>query len=697
MPLNDLEATPHAAGSAAALSEVLELCERLRSESEEELVITLRSLCELFGRVDVDLALAGAAAAVSVERLSALVGHPLASIHVHAILALANLSSDELAGEGAALVVKDRVRHAGGLDQAIRHLSSDQPEVLFYAIGMCQNCCSTVEDATKLFNSGMLPRLVTLSRCGDEAIESLSLGCLQNMRAVLANASMEHVYQRQLHAAAVITVQAHGRGCIARHRARRRRATPALHVQSASLAAVAGEGIDDASMPRSLRLEAARMSQRASGLEGRWEGPTGPAMLKVKAEAEANASALARTAEAAGGEPSPPSTARRAAPAGCASAVAEGDRRSLALSSDATPPARTPQHPPIGPLALEALAARVNATARDAASAAVASAAVRAEAALPLAAASGAAAVGAFSSSGARTPRPAAAADSMSSMSSLPLASIAVFVEGLESPVASTRGTALTMLCRMVTGSTGAVEGGDGNAIGTAIREAGGCDAISRLLVEPDLEARGRALFLLSHLASDALDSRSYLSKKLLWQCGTADRLLPCLAPVHATAVELRGGGSRHGTASSAMGEEACDATAGGATGGATSAATSEATSEAVLTCACAAVLNLSGDANWAGTLMLRGAVPILYACGYACMPPLPPPRTPTPPPSIPHPPWRANGVFRGAAIISRPSTLAPRPLPSAPLPPPSAPHDTGATPRAAACIGYVTARAFAV
>ena len=38
-----------------------------------------------------------------------------------------------------------------------------------------------------------------------------------------------------------------------------------------------------------------------------------------------------------------------------------------------------------------------------------------------------------------------------------------------------------------------------------------------------------QALFLCSNLASDAVDPRSYLSKRLLRQCGCEYRLLPCL------------------------------------------------------------------------------------------------------------------------------------------------------------------------
>lgn len=281
--LNDHTAA-RAESSATAVSEVLQLCDRLRSESDEDLADALRSLGELFGRTNVDLTLAARTAAGSVGRLCALVSHPTGEIHVHAMLNLANLSSDEVAGEEAALVVKDLVRHAGGLDQAIRHLSSDRPEVLFYAIGMCQNCCCTVDDAANIFNSGLVPRLVTLSRCGDEAIESLSIGCLQNMQMVLANASMEHLYQRQVHAAAAVTVQAHARGISARRRLPPRAVLPAVrrklpavprkHSAASDLGRLAagtwGDGVELVEIPRRLRRQATRMSQKALALESRW-------------------------------------------------------------------------------------------------------------------------------------------------------------------------------------------------------------------------------------------------------------------------------------------------------------------------------------------------------------------------------------------------------------------------------------------
>ena len=145
----------------------------------------------------------------------------------------------------------------------------------------------------------------------------------------------------------------------------------------------------------------------------------------------------------------------------------------------------------------------------------------------------------------------------------MPLTTIPIFIDAIESPLRINRETATEVLCRLVSESSGA--GGNGDAIGTAVREAGGMHALSGLLTDVDEALKARALYLISNLASDALDRRSYLSKKLLWQAKTLDRLLPCL---NTTKYD-----------------------------------------EETVCCACAAILNLSGDSNWASALMLREMV----------------------------------------------------------------------------------------
>ena len=110
-------------------------------------------------------------------------------------------------------------------------------------------------------------------------------------------------------------------------------------------------------------------------------------------------------------------------------------------------------------------------------------------------------------------------------MQAIPLSAVPILIEIIGQPEHPQRDDYLATLCDLVASSYDE----DGDALGSVIRESGGLLTLSWLLAEEDLDVQKRTLFLIANLASDAVDPRSYLTKRLLRQCGAEFRLLPCL------------------------------------------------------------------------------------------------------------------------------------------------------------------------
>ena len=102
----------------------------------------------------------------------------------------------------------------------------------------------------------------------------------------------------------------------------------------------------------------------------------------------------------------------------------------------------------------------------------------------------------------------------------VPLSAVPILMQILSSPAHANRDDTLTLLCDLVSSSFG--EAGD--ALGATIREAGGMLTLSWLLADPSIEIQKQALYLIGNLASDAVDPRSYLTKRLLQQCDASPR-----------------------------------------------------------------------------------------------------------------------------------------------------------------------------
>ena len=107
----------------------------------------------------------------------------------------------------------------------------------------------------------------------------------------------------------------------------------------------------------------------------------------------------------------------------------------------------------------------------------------------------------------------------------VPTAAVPILLQLLDLPDNANREEALDLLCELVGGAWGA----EGEALGVAIRDAGGISTITNLL-ETDEEMIQQALFLIANLASDAVDAKSALTKRQLLAIGTAPKLLMFLS-----------------------------------------------------------------------------------------------------------------------------------------------------------------------
>jgi hypothetical protein len=107
----------------------------------------------------------------------------------------------------------------------------------------------------------------------------------------------------------------------------------------------------------------------------------------------------------------------------------------------------------------------------------------------------------------------------------VPNAAVPILLQLLDLPNNANREEALDLLCELVGGAWGA----EGEALGVAIRDAGGISTITNLL-ETDEEMIQQALFLIANLASDAVDAQSALTKRQLLAIGAAPKLLTCLS-----------------------------------------------------------------------------------------------------------------------------------------------------------------------
>ena len=79
---------------------------------------------------------------------------------------------------------------------------------------------------------------------------------------------------------------------------------------------------------------------------------------------------------------------------------------------------------------------------------------------------------------------------------------------------------ALGLLCELVGGAFG----DDGAVVGEAMRQGGAPLTLSYLLADESGNVRMQALYLMSNLASDAVDPNSAATKQALLQCGLASR-----------------------------------------------------------------------------------------------------------------------------------------------------------------------------
>ena len=144
----------------------------------------------------------------------------------------------------------------------------------------------------------------------------------------------------------------------------------------------------------------------------------------------------------------------------------------------------------------------------------------------------------------------------------MPLAAVPILLQLIGLPDNPKREEALDLLCELV----GNAFGGEGIALGASVRDSNGVMAIIGLMDAED--TLQQALYLIANLASDAVDSRSALTKRDLLQYGASGKLLKCLSSQEPD----------------------------------------------VVTYACAALQNCSTDQAWANKLVEGGAVMLFEA-----------------------------------------------------------------------------------
>lgn len=147
----------------------------------------------------------------TVECLCALLTHPQRIVYLCAMHILGNLAS----ADSKEQETRQRIRSSpsGGLHSMLSHLHSEDPDVVFYAIGMAMNCCTTAEDASVVHEGGRhLPRIIELANGHHPMIAQFASAMLHNLQTALGHAQVQRAYEAQMRVSAVTAIQSAVRG-----------------------------------------------------------------------------------------------------------------------------------------------------------------------------------------------------------------------------------------------------------------------------------------------------------------------------------------------------------------------------------------------------------------------------------------------------------------------------------------------------
>lgn len=146
-----------------------------------------------------------------IAHLAVLCGHPREWLHQTAMLVLGNLAADSVE-------VQSAFQDAGGFENLVPHLFSDNPSTVMFALGAIRNTCSDPDCVGIMQKQGAMRRLQDLARSEDPVIAEYAMGCLHNATEIIAAtvAQRQQVLMRRRDA--VIHIQARVRGWLTRHR-----------------------------------------------------------------------------------------------------------------------------------------------------------------------------------------------------------------------------------------------------------------------------------------------------------------------------------------------------------------------------------------------------------------------------------------------------------------------------------------------
>ena len=127
-------------------------------------------------------------AAGGIRLLVHLVDHAEPTVHQTALHLVANFSAEAVDARNEE--TKRMLKELGAFAKLLRHLFSDDPLTLEYALGAVRNTCRDPEHVTLMQEAGVLPRLEVLTRSGDTQLEAYAEDVRRNVtETILEEAS----------------------------------------------------------------------------------------------------------------------------------------------------------------------------------------------------------------------------------------------------------------------------------------------------------------------------------------------------------------------------------------------------------------------------------------------------------------------------------------------------------------------------
>ena len=155
----------------------------------------------------------------SLDQLLDCVGHQDPFINRKALLVLGNACNEFIVGIEASQHTKALLRRGNRFERLLRCLYSEDEITAVYAVGACQNTCTTYEGACAVRDGGVMERLEHLELSAkDPQLRGFAGDCLYNMKLALAEGEKAAAIAELLQSSAASTMQNAVRRWIARRR-----------------------------------------------------------------------------------------------------------------------------------------------------------------------------------------------------------------------------------------------------------------------------------------------------------------------------------------------------------------------------------------------------------------------------------------------------------------------------------------------